>query len=227
VIEFLGRLDHQVKIRGHRIELGEIEAALAQCPGVRQCVVALRLEQPNDPQLAAYFVPGTGEVPGPGELRKFLRQKLPEHMVPVLFVPLDRLPLTPNGKVDRSALPVPSPSPAAPTANFVTPHAGLERTIAAIWTEILAVENPGANDNFFDFGGHSLQVVQVQNRLREAIGTDVPVIKLFQYPTIHALARFITEEMKEEPFRKKITERMQRRHAGLARRASVNAEVQA
>jgi len=227
VIEFLGRLDHQVKIRGHRIELGEIEVALAQHPGVRQCVVALRLEQPKDPQLAAYFVPETGEVPGPGELRKFLRQKLPEHMVPVLFVPMDRLPLTPNGKVDRSALPVPSPAPAAPRANFVTPRAGLEQTIAAIWTEILAVENPGANDNFFDFGGHSLQVVQVQNRLREAIGTDVPVIKLFQHPTIHSLARFISEEMKEEPFRKKIAERVQRRHAGQARRGNVKAEVQA
>src|SRR4051812_8378788 len=194
VIDFLGRVDHQVKVRGHRIELGEIEAALMQHSDVRQAVVVLRTDNPEDPQLAAYLVPAGNEAPAPNTLRDFLKQKLPGHMVPAVYVALEKMPLTPNGKVDRKALPAPQGSRVKGEGEFVAPTGSVEQQVAAIWKDILHVEQIGADDNFFDFGGHSLQVVQVQNRLRETIGIDVPVLKLFQFPTIRALAKFIGEQ---------------------------------
>jgi natural product biosynthesis luciferase-like monooxygenase protein len=227
VIDFLGRVDHQVKVRGHRIELGEIEAALMQHSDVRQAVVTLRTDQADDPQLAAYLVPAEGRTPEPAALREFLRQKLPEHMVPALYVVLEKLPLTPNGKVDRKALPAPAGRRAKAANGFAAPQAGVEQALATIWKNILRVEQIGADDNFFDFGGHSLQVVQVQNRLRETLGVDVPVLKLFQFPTIRTLARFIGEQSAAantggDSFRQKIEERTRRRQgAAIRRRAAL------
>lgn len=218
VIDFLGRVDHQVKLRGHRIELGEIEAALMQHSEIRQAVVVLRQDNPDDPQLTAYLVAAGAELPAPVALRDFLKQKLPEHMVPAVYVTLPEMPLTPNGKVDRKALPAPQAGRVQPTGTFVAPLAGVEQAVAAIWRDILHVETIGAEDNFFDFGGHSLQVVQVQNRLRETIGVDVPVLKLFQFPTLRALARFIDEREAptgDDSFRRTIDERTQRRQAAM------------
>ncbi|HTL67387.1 MAG TPA: MupA/Atu3671 family FMN-dependent luciferase-like monooxygenase [Lacunisphaera sp.] len=192
-IDFLGRVDHQVKLRGHRVELGEIEAALMQHPAVRQAVVVLRADDPADAKLAAYLVPAGAEEPAAAALRDFLGSKLPEHMVPTLFVCLPELPLTPNGKVDRKRLPAPQGARPAP-GGFTAPDSDLEQSIAAIWKDILRTDPIGVDDNFFDFGGHSLQVVQVQNRLRESLQVDVPVIKLFQFPTIRTLAKFIREQ---------------------------------
>ena len=232
VIDFLGRVDHQVKVRGHRIELGEIEAALMQHSDVRQAVVVLRMDDPDDPQLTAYFVPAADEPvrpaqgpepvagsPAPNTLRDFLKQKLPEHMVPAVYVPLEKMPMTPNGKIDRKALPAPKGSRVKAEGQFVAPAGSLEPQVAAIWKDILHVEQIGVDDNFFDFGGHSLQVVQVQNRLRESIGVDVPVLKLFQFPTIRALAKFIGEQAgsngQDDPFRAKIEERNRRRQGAM------------
>lgn len=211
-VDFLGRVDFQVKIRGHRIELGEIEAALMQHSEVRQAVVALRTDAADDPRLVGYIVPAGDDMPAPNALRDFLKQKLPEHMVPAIYVEMAKLPLTPNGKVDRKALPAPQGVAVKSAHEFVAPAGDVEQTLATIWREILKADHIGADDNFFDFGGHSLQVVQVQNRLRETLHVDVPVLKLFQYPTIRSLAKFIGDDAKDEPsLRQKMQERNQRR----------------
>jgi amino acid adenylation domain-containing protein len=205
-IELLGRVDNQVKIRGFRIEPGEIEAVLLKFPAVREAVVVAREERPGDKRLVAYLTSYRQSTVSLNELRRFLHQKLPDHMVPATFVMLDKLPLTPNGKVDRLALPAPDPHRSAHPTAFVAPRTGLEQTIAAIWEGVLALRNPGANDNFFDLGGRSLEVVQVQNRIRETLGIEPPLIQLFQYPTIHALAGCLDQEKNREPFTQKIHE---------------------
>ncbi|HST60165.1 MAG TPA: amino acid adenylation domain-containing protein, partial [Longimicrobium sp.] len=180
---FLGRLDAQVKVRGFRIELGEVEAALRRNPGVTDCVVLAREEAPGEKRLVAYVVGGVEEE----ALRAHLRQSLPEYMVPGAFVVLEALPLTPNGKVDRKALPAPEGSANA-TRVYEAPRTEAERTVAAVWAEVLGVEGVGAHDRFFDLGGHSLLLVRVQARLREAFGQPVPITHLFRYLTVSALA---------------------------------------
>jgi natural product biosynthesis luciferase-like monooxygenase protein/amino acid adenylation domain-containing protein len=190
-IEFLGRLDHQVKLRGHRIEPGEIESLLRQEAAVRDCVVDVRDCGEGDARLVAYVVPTRGESVVAGELRRFLEPKLPSHMIPSAFVCLEDLPLTLNGKIDRNALPSPDDSRPVLDAAYVAPRTDIERRIANLWRELLHVENVGLNDNFFDLGGHSLLVVQAQAKLREVVGINVPVVRLFQYPTIAALTDFV------------------------------------
>lgn len=188
-IEFLGRIDHQVKIRGHRIELGEIEAALARQAGVKDSVVVAR-----DERLLACVTAQAGAHPEPERLRAALAKELPEVMVPQAVVVLPSLPMTPNGKIDRRALldlPV-TPAQAAPDRGPTIPASAgmtqLETTIAAIWQDILGLPQVGTSDNFFDLGGHSLLVVQVQRRLREACGREVSITDMFRLPTIKALA---------------------------------------
>jgi len=224
-IELLGRFDHQVKVRGFRIELGEIESVLQQAPGVREAVVVVREDLPGDHRLAAYLTTYRQTTVSINELRAFLHDKLPDYMVPSTFVMLDALPLTPNGKVDRRALPAPESHRPDLKATFVDPGAGVEQTIAAIWREVLSVAKPGANDNFFDLGGHSLHLVRVQTRLREQLGLDIPVLKLFQYPTIRSLARSLSEERTEEQFARKINERAQRQRAAAVRQRQFGARV--
>jgi acyl carrier protein len=225
VIEFLGRIDHQVKIRGHRIELGEIETVLAQQRGVANNVVVVRTDNPEDPRLAAYVVPAPGAAPDAAELKNALRAKLPAHLVPDFFVFLERLPLTPNGKIDRKALPPPSRVVAAPAVE-PTSLPGLEQAITAIWRDILGVEHMSPDDNFFDSGGRSFQVVQVKARLKEALGVELPVIKLFQYPTIRSLADFIGSQKDEaDALHDKIQERAQRRHHAMASRLQKTEEA--
>ena len=189
---------------------------------VRQAVVVLRADNPDDPQLAAYLVPAGDEAPQPNTLRDFLKQKLPDHMVPAMYVALEKMPLTPNGKVDRKQLPAPQGSRVKAEGEFVAPKGNVEQSVATIWKEILHVEQIGVDDNFFDFGGHSLQVVQVQNRLRETIGVNVPVLKLFQFPTIRTLAKFISEQSApaangsaQDAFRSKIEDRNRRRQGAM------------
>jgi len=186
-VECLGRLDHQVKIRGHRIELQEIEARLALHPAVRQGVVEARGE-PGEQALVGYLV-ASHEVP-PGELRAFLRETLPDSMVPARWVFLEALPLTPNGKVDRKSLPAPpAPNTGRPAGAVSAAPAGeIERTVAAIWQEVLGVEHVGRDASFFDLGGHSLLLARVQARLRDRLGADLRLVELFRYPTVKALA---------------------------------------
>ncbi|HYG62622.1 MAG TPA: amino acid adenylation domain-containing protein, partial [Thermoanaerobaculia bacterium] len=181
-LEFLGRLDHQVKIRGFRIELGEIEAALATLPGVREAVVVVREDAPGDRRLVAY-VTGDALV---DDLRPWLRERLPESMLPSAFVSLAALPLTPNGKVDRKALPAPDRQRAEEA--YVPPHTPVEEIVAGIWAEVLGLERVGAADHFFELGGHSLLATQVVSRLRRAFGVELPLRDLFEAPTLDDLA---------------------------------------
>jgi len=224
-IELLGRIDRQVKIRGFRIELGEIETILLQFPKVREAVVVVREDTPEGKRLVAYLTTYQQTTVSLNELRRFLREQLPDYMVPAGFVMLEKLPLTANSKVDRRALPPPENQRPKLDTTFAAPRAGMERTIAAIWEEILSLKDPGVNDNFFDLGGHSLQVVQVQGHLRERMGVDLPVLKLFEYPTIRSLAGFLREEKKEAPFAQKIHERTQRQKVAAARHRQFGARV--
>jgi amino acid adenylation domain-containing protein len=196
VLEYLGRLDHQVKLRGFRIEPGEIEAALRTSPLVGEAVVVLREDKPGDLRLVAYVTPAPADAAGPvsdvvAVLRDLCRERLPAHMVPAGFVVLERLPLTPNGKVDRRALPAPDAAASGPAAGFVAPRSELERAIAALWQEVLRVEKIGIHDNFFDLGGHSLLVVSMRDRLRERLGQECTLVDLFRHGTVASLAAFL------------------------------------
>jgi amino acid adenylation domain-containing protein len=203
-IEYLGRSDNQVKIRGYRIELGEIEAALAAHPAVRECVaVARKSAEPSDnpkskirnlksdTQLLAYFVPTAGILPSTIELRDFLREKLPEFMLPSVFMPVEALPLTPNGKVDRPALPKVDADAGRVTPEFAAPRNELEEVVAQVWREVLDTERFGVFDDFFDLGGHSLLAVRVVARLRRTFGVELPLRGLFEARTVAGLAREI------------------------------------
>ncbi len=185
-IEFLGRLDHQVKIRGFRIELGEIEAVLSQHPDVRENVVLAREDHPGDKRIVAYVVPNQ-EPPTTSELRRFLKQELPEYMVPSAFVMLDALPLTPNGKIDRRALPIPDQIRPELESGFVTPQTLEEKLLANIWAEVLGLKQVGIHDNFFELGGDSILSIQVVARANQA-GLHLKPKQLFQCQTIAKLA---------------------------------------
>ena len=193
-IEFLGRRDHQVKIRGFRIELGEIEAVLAQHPMGQETVVLVR-EHSGEQRLVAYVIPQQKPLIL-NELRYFLKQKLPQYMIPSAFVSLNSLPLTPNGKIDRCALRNIEIQPQIAATN-VPPQTRAEKLIAAIWQELLHLENVSIYDNFFDMGGHSLLMIQVCNRLKEIFNQDISIVNLFKYPTINDLAKYFTKEESE------------------------------
>jgi acyl-CoA synthetase (AMP-forming)/AMP-acid ligase II len=217
VLEFLGRGDNQVKLRGHRIELGEIESALRRHSGVGEAVVVAREPTPGDQRLLAYLVAKGGPAPSAPELRRFLHEKLPDYMVPSTFVALDRLPLTPNGKVDRRALPEPAELWPRLEAAYVAPRTAPELALAKIWQELLRVEKVGLHDNFFDLGGHSLLVVQAQAKLRDALGIELPVVRLFQHPTISALTKFLGGR-KDEPSLSDARARARRQQEAFAQR---------
>jgi amino acid adenylation domain-containing protein len=189
-LEFLGRIDHQVKVRGIRIEPAEIESVLSTHPGVREAVVLAREAQDGDKRLVAYVVDGKGVETE--ALRSYLSGKLPPHMVPSGFVVLESLPLMANGKVDRLALARLEPGPAGPSARaFVAPRNATEEKLAEIWRGVLGVEQIGVEDDFFELGGHSLLAVQVISRAREAFGSVLPVRILFESPTVARLADVI------------------------------------
>ena len=168
-IEFLGRIDNQVKIRGYRIELGEIESVLGQHPAIQEAVVLAREDSPGERRLVAYSVAMEGDAPSARDLRGFLQHKLPEFMVPSVFIFLDALPLTPNGKLDRKALPVPDQTRAELEAAYVPPRNALEESLVNLWSEVLRIERIGVHDNFFELGGHSLLATQVISRIRGAL----------------------------------------------------------
>ncbi len=191
-LEFLGRFDHQVKVRGFRIEPGEIETALAEHPAVGEVFVMAREDTPGERRLVAYVVPAAGGAAPGGEplagIGAWLGERLPGYMVPAAFVALDRLPLTPNGKVDRRTLPPPA-SPAAEALGSRPPATPMEEIVAGLWGEVLGREAVGAEDGFFALGGHSLLAARVVARLRDALGVEVPLKELFEAPTVASLAR--------------------------------------
>lgn len=193
-VEFIGRLDHQVKVRGYRVELGEIEATLIQHPAVREAVVVTRKHGPDDKQLAAYVTAHQSANVTSGELREYLRAKLPAYMVPAAFIVLDELPLGPSGKLDRRMLPAP-PNGSLRLESLVMPRSPLEEDIAVMWSEVLNVQIVGVHTNFFDLGGHSLLATQLIARIEEKFNVDLPVRSLFETPTVAGLAEAVTQLM--------------------------------
>ncbi|MFF7246842.1 amino acid adenylation domain-containing protein [Embleya sp. NPDC008237] len=202
-IEFLGRVDHQVKILGHRIELGEIEAALLAHPDIATAAALARRDGADEPHLVAYLVPRAGIAPSPAELRVHLAATLPRALVPSAFVALERLPLTPNGKLDRAALPAPArvraadpepdPDPAAPPS--IDPGPAAE--ITAIWREVLGLDDIRPDEDLFDLGGHSLTVTRIGARIRKRLGVDVPLHVFFESPTITGLTSAVSAMQSE------------------------------
>ncbi|MEW5926514.1 MAG: amino acid adenylation domain-containing protein [Gemmatimonadota bacterium] len=185
-LEFLGRLDAQVKVRGFRVEPGEVEAALRAHPQVREAAVVVREDAPGDRRLVAYAVPAEGTVPSWAELRAHLAARLPEYMLPSAYVPLEELPLTPSGKLDRRALP--APGGASSGREYVAPRTPTEKLLAGVWAEVLGAERVGLHDNFFELGGHSLLLVRLHARLEEHFAGRVTLTDLFQFSTLSGLA---------------------------------------
>jgi len=195
-IDFLGRADYQIKLRGHRIEPGEIEALLEKSPGVRQAVVVLREDREGDKRLVAYLVAETADVASGARLRAVLDAKLPDYMVPSAFVFLDELPLTGNGKIDRKALlKLPPPNFASAAATHTAePSSEMERIVARAWQQALGIPAVGLTDNFFDLGAHSLTVAEAHAKLQEALGREIALLDLFQFTTVSALAAHLDKQ---------------------------------
>ncbi|MET8505486.1 amino acid adenylation domain-containing protein [Streptomyces sp. NPDC004787] len=187
-LEFLGRIDQQVKIRGLRIELGEIETALTAHEDVANVTVVVREDTPGDKRLVAYCVPAAGTEPTAADLRERLRANLPDYMIPNWFVFLDALPLTPNGKVDRKALPVPEGDRPDTGADYVEPRNRVERIVADVWCEVLGLDRVGVHDNFFHIGGHSLHAIQTVLRLAKKLDVELTVRDMFLAPTVADVA---------------------------------------
>jgi acyl carrier protein len=194
-VDFLGRNDDQVKLRGFRIELGEIEALLTQHPDVDAAAVVVREDSPGDKRLVAYLTTAATPAPSMGELRRWLRGRLPEYMLPGAFVALEALPLTANGKLDRRALPAPEQSGAAPSHTVVAPETPTERSVLEIWTQVLQVPAVSVEDNFFECGGHSLVATQIVSRICETFGIDFSLRLFFENPTIRASAALIDQQV--------------------------------
>ncbi len=183
-IEFLGRIDNQVKLRGYRIELGEIEAVLAKHPSLQAAVVVVREDNPGDKRLVAYVVPSTGIHPSASELRAYLKESLPEYMVPSAVIALDKVPLTPNGKLDRGALPPPD---VALQSHVIDSRDEVESMLLEIWRGVLNLHSIGVQDNFFELGGHSLLAVRLMTEIQKTTGKAIPLATLFQGATIEHL----------------------------------------
>ncbi len=198
-IEYLGRLDQQVKIRGFRIEPGEIEAILLTHPAVREALVVAREDLPDDKRLVAYLVAAQQEriAPSSSDLHLFLAGRLPPQCLPSHFVWLTAIPLTANGKRDRRALPAPTSDRPQLVTHYQAPQSSLEDQLCQIWQQVLQLEQVGVQDNFFELGGHSLLLVQVHNRIRQVLGQQLTVVELFEYPTIRALAIYLSRTRKQ------------------------------
>jgi acyl carrier protein len=197
-LEFLGRIDQQVKVRGFRIEPGEIEAALREHPAVREAAVVARPEPSGNLRLVAYVVLHRTDPTDPSDLRAFLAHRLPPHMVPSAFVALDALPLTPTGKLDRKALPEPEVEAAA-TSSTMAPRTPEEELLTGITARLLGLSRVGAGDNFFALGGHSLLAARLISRVRDALGVELPLRALFEEPTLGGLASRLSEARRTEP----------------------------
>jgi len=210
-IEYLRRADNQVKVRGHRVELGEVEAALRAHPGVADAVAAVASDPRSGGRLVAYAVDGPA-APAIRELRAFLAARLPEHMVPSAVTYLPALPLTVNGKVDRAALPPIEVEQSTLGEPYAAPRTQMERTLAAVWKELLGVDRVGIDDNFFDLGGHSVLAVQLQERLRDR-QIELDVLDIFACPTVRRQAERSTSGEHVEPWRDEVSERAARRRA--------------
>jgi acyl-coenzyme A synthetase/AMP-(fatty) acid ligase/acyl carrier protein len=187
-LQFLGRMDYQLKIRGVRVEPGSIEATLSHHPDVNACVVMARQDETGETLLVAYLVRTPGAETTVQSLRQFLHQRLPAAMIPSIFIWLDVLPLNANGKVNRRALPNPDAAMLQTATDYIAPRSPFERELADIWAETLQVTRIGISDDFFDLGGHSLLAVQLVSRVREAFHVEMPLRQVFDTPTIAEMA---------------------------------------
>jgi amino acid adenylation domain-containing protein len=197
-VEFLGRLDRQVKVRGFRVELAEIEAVLRGHPSVRQAAVTAATDNGATTRLAGYYVAAEGCRLAPDEVRRFLKEHLPEHMTPATLTALECLPLTANGKIDERALPDPDKAAAAGTSRFVPPRDPSEERLVEIWKEVLGVERVGIHEDFFDLGGHSLLATQVISRVQSALQVQLPLRVIFEAPTVAGLAEALSRSQEEQ-----------------------------
>jgi len=188
-IEFLGRIDNQVKLRGYRIELGEIEVQLIKCPGVKEAVVLAREDSPGDKRLVGYLIAESGYALSVNDLRSRLTEVLADYMLPSTFVILSEFPLTLNGKVDRKALPAPENS--VVSDQFEIPQNEIEKAIADIWQDVFHIETINRHDSFFELGGHSLLAIEMISRLSDKYQIDIPIIFVFQAVTVKELAEKI------------------------------------
>lgn len=196
-VEFIGRIDHQVKIRGLRIELGEIESVLARHENVSNCVVLAREDAPGEKRLVGYVIAKNAPAPTPSELRAFLKKELPDFMVPGAWVYMESFPLTPNEKVDRRALPAPDENRVI-EKTFIAPRCHTEQQLAKVWEKVLGVQPIGVADNFFDLGGHSLLAVKLFSQIERVFGKRLPLATLFRAPTIEQMAKVFREEPQEK-----------------------------
>jgi len=193
-LDYVGRIDYQVKLRGFRIELGEIETLLADDPTVRQAVVIVREDVPGDKRLVGYVLAREGRSCDPLALRRALKDMVPDYMVPAAIVPLETFPLTPNGKVDRGALPAPSAEPVHDSAQAIEPRTRVELQLVAIWEQVLGIAPIGVRDNFFALGGYSLLALRMFSAIEQTVGIRLPMAMLFQAPTIEQLAAVLADE---------------------------------
>ncbi|MCK4785651.1 MAG: non-ribosomal peptide synthetase, partial [Desulfobacteraceae bacterium] len=213
-LEYLGRIDQQVQIRGFRVELGEIESVLTEHKAVVQAAVVVREDQPEDKRLVAYFVPAPKHTLSITELRKNLRKKLPEFMIPQQFVEIDSLPMTPSGKLDRRALPMPQEERQTEGV-CVAPQSEVEKVITGIWQELFHAKTVGIHDSFFDLGGNSLLLMRMLSKLQEFYEKEVSVVDFFMYPTIEMLAKFLTQKQKIRPSFTKVYDLANKQKASL------------
>jgi acyl-coenzyme A synthetase/AMP-(fatty) acid ligase len=213
-LEYMGRLDHQVKVRGFRVELGEIEAQLLAQPGVCEAAVMAQ-ESRNGVRLVAYVAPHAGVLLNSVLLKTTLSAVLPDYMLPSLFVFLDTLPLSPNGKVDRQGLPLPDQ---LNDQDYEPPASDIETLVSEVWAEILEVPRVGVHGNFFDLGGHSLLLIKVQRRLEERLNSRVAIVDLFKYTTVASLAKFLGQEQPEQLPSQRQRERAQRQRGSFIQR---------
>lgn len=211
-LEFLGRVDNQVKLRGFRIELGEIEAAMYEYEGVAETAVIVREDIPGHQQLAGYYRVTESDMVDPQDLRQHLKNSLPSYMIPAALMPLDKFPLTINGKVDREALP--QPEIHRERKEIALPKNNTETSILAVWKEVLHREEISVDDNFFDLGGHSLLIMQMNSKLQKTLQRDIPIMDLFRHPTVQTLAAHLSDAP-EDSLREKVSDRIQKQREAL------------
>jgi hypothetical protein len=217
-MEYLGRTDHQIKVRGFRIETGEIEAALSLHPAVRDCVVVGRPDDRGDTQVTSYVVSSSSEPPRTDRFRDWLSERLPDYMVPSVFVFLEVLPRTPGGKVDRKALPPPRGDRPDLDSVYVAPKGALEQQIAMLWAGVLQLDKVGVRDNFFSLGGNSLRLAQLHGLLQERLAPDAPMVTLFKYPTVRSFADYLEANSREPTSVQQGHARARARHDSLEQR---------
>jgi len=216
-VRFEGRLDGQIKLYGNRVEIGEIEVVLRQHPLVREVAVASKQDAFGNTRLVGYVVPELDQKPTVESLRRFIGDKLPSYMVPAVFVILKALPLTHNEKIDRGALPEPDRARPVMEQAYIGPSTALGETLTEIWCHVLSLDQVGINDNFFDLGGTSILAVNIITLIQETFGIEVPIIKLFQYPNISLMAKYLSQNKTDQPSYEEVQDRAQQRRASFYR----------